>query len=87
MPKGVFSPVAKTCTCAGLPSLVIPRNTLMSPPLVSARKKSPLGAVRMMRGLFSPVAYCSTLNPWGAFGQASAGRATSLGPLVADSVA
>src|SRR6202011_5674488 len=87
MPNGVFRPVAKTCTCSGLPPAVIPRKTLMSPPLVSARKKSPLGAVRMIRGLFRPVAYCSTLKPLGASGHAFWGRATTLGPAVADCVA
>jgi hypothetical protein len=43
--------------------------------------------VRSSRGLFSPLAYNSTLNPGSAFGHASAGRATSRGPFLADSVA
>ena len=63
MPKGVFRPVAKTCTCSGLPCLVIPRKTLMSPAVVSARNISPLGALRRIRGLVSPVAYRPTLKP------------------------
>ena len=65
MPKGSFKPLAKTAICSGLPLLVIPRKTLTSPALVSATKMSPLGAVRMIRGLSSPVAYCSTLKPAG----------------------
>src|SRR5258708_34471815 len=73
--------------CLGLPSLVIPRKTLIWPLLLSARKKSPLGAVRINLGLSSPVAYCCTVNPAGAFGHASCGRATNCGPLFADSVA
>ena len=73
MPKGVFRPVAKTCTCSGLPSLVIPRKTLMSPAVVSARNISPLGALRRIRGLVSPVAYRPTLKPSGALGHAFSG--------------
>src|SRR6267143_295656 len=73
--------------CSGLPSLVIPRKTLILPLLLSARKKSPLGAVRINLGLSSPVAYCCTLNPAGAFGHASSGRAINRGPLFAESVA
>lgn len=45
-----------------------------------------VGAVRISRGLSSPVAYCCTLKPAGAFGHASRGRATSCGPLAAESV-
>ena len=41
----------------------------------------------MMRGLVNPVANCSTLKPGEAFGHAFSGRATTFGPLVADSVA
>src|ERR1700686_2902587 len=87
MPKGRARPVAKTLVSFGLPSVVIPRNTLIFPLLLSARKKSPLGDVRISRGLSSPVAYCCTVNPFGAFGHASSGRATNLGPLLAVSVA
>src|ERR1700730_1222419 len=72
---------------SGLPSLVIPRKTLIRPLLLSARKKSPLGAVRINLGLSSPVAYCCTVNPAGAFGHASCGRAINRGPRFADSVA
>src|SRR4051794_5606948 len=46
---------------------------------------SPLGAVRISRGLSRPVAYISTLKPWGAWGHALAGRATTEGPLSTDS--
>src|SRR4029077_7162679 len=72
---------------SGLPSLVTPRKTLIWPLLLSARKMSPLGAVRINLGLSRPVAYCCTLNPVGAFGHASPGRATNCGPLFADLVA
>ena len=65
MPNGSFRPLAKTAICSGLPLLVMPRNTLISPAWVSATKKSPFGAVRMIRGLSSPAAYCSTLKPCG----------------------
>ncbi len=44
------------------------------------------GAVTIALGLFSPVASISTLNPSGAFGQASVGRGTTLGKLVAELV-
>src|SRR5580704_10629573 len=71
---------------SGLPSRVIPRNTLIFPLLLSARKTSPLGAVRINLGLSSPVAYCCTVNPAGAFGHASRGRLTMRGPLFDDSV-
>src|SRR5208282_608353 len=71
----------------GLPSRVIPRNTRIFPLLLSARKTSPLGAVRISLGLSSPVAYCCTLNPAGAFGQAPCGRGTTCGALPAESVA
>src|ERR1700710_56530 len=41
----------------------------------------------MILGFSSPVAYCSTLKPAGAFGHTPSGRATSFGELPADSVA
>src|ERR1700675_1735762 len=87
MPWGLLRPGRKVPASLGLPSLVIPRKTLILPLLPSARKKSPLGAVRINLGLSRPVAYCCTVNPAGAFGHASCGRATNCGPLFADSVA
>ena len=48
---------------------------------------SPFGAVRIHRGLSSPDANISTLNPAGATGHAFSGRATTSGPFCADSVA
>src|SRR5580692_2766507 len=87
MPYGRLRPVAKTVVSFGLPSAVMPRKILILPLLLSARKKSPLGAVRISRGLSRPVAYCWTENPAGALGHASAGRATSFGPLLEVSVA
>src|ERR1700680_830668 len=59
----------------------------MRPAVLSARKMSPLGAVRNKRGLSRPVAYCSTLKPAGAMGHTFAGRATTSGPFSADFVA
>ena len=50
MPNGRFKPVANVADCFGLPSAVIPRNTRISPSLLSATKKSPFGAVRISRG-------------------------------------
>src|SRR5271166_1738356 len=41
----------------------------------------------MALGLSSPVAYCCTVNPAGAFGHMPSGRGTTLGPLLADTVA
>ena len=73
--------------CSGLPSLVSPRNTRMRPGSLSARKMSPFGAVRNVRGLSRPAAYISTLNPAGAAGHTLSGRATNFGPLSADWVA
>ena len=70
MPKGWFRPVAKISDCSGLPSAVIPRKTRMLPGSLSATKKSPFGAVRIRRGLSSPVAYCSTLKPGRTCGHA-----------------
>ena len=87
MPKGRFSPVAKVSVCSGFPSAVIPRKTSISPLLLSATKESPLGAVRINRGSFKPVAYSSTLNPGGTCGHAFSGRGTSLGLLPAEFVA
>jgi len=40
----------------------------------------------MALGLSSPVAYCCTVNPAGAFGHMPSGRGTTLGPLLADLV-
>src|SRR3974390_1529810 len=65
----------------------MPRKTRICPAPVSARNRSPFGAVRIRRVSFNPLANCSTLNPSGALGQAFAGRATRFGPLSADSVA
>src|SRR5579872_2794733 len=87
MPYGRFSPSAKTDICSGFPSLLMPRNTRISPAPLSARKMSPFGAVLSNRGLFSPAAYNSTLNPFGAIGHAFAGRATTSGAFSADDVA
>src|ERR1700733_13966564 len=84
MPKGVFRPVAKTCTSLGFPSGVMPRKILMSPAVVSARNISPLGALRRIRGLVSPVAYRPTVKPSGALGHAFSGRGTTVGPPTAD---
>src|SRR5205807_1247063 len=86
MPKGNFKSLTKVAICSGLPWVVRPRNTLMSP-VFSATKKSPLGAVRIKRGSLSPAAYCSTLKPGGTRGHAFSGRATTLGPLPAEGVA
>src|SRR5215831_11948833 len=87
MPNGWFKPVAKVAMAWGLPSSVTPRNTLIRPARLSARNRSPLGAVRMRRGLSSPDAYSATLNPAGASGQAAAGLSTSLGESATDGVA
>src|ERR1700739_4449173 len=65
----------------------MPRNTRIRPAELSARNMSPFGAVRSNRGLSSPPAYNSTLNPAGATGHAFSGRATTSGPFSADSVA
>src|SRR3984885_11615689 len=65
----------------------MPRNTRIFPLSLSARKTSPLGAVLINLGLSNPVAYCWTVNPVGALGHALRGRATTLGPLLAVSVA
>ena len=46
---GFFNPVAKTDISCALPVSVKPRKTRMSPVLLSATKKSPLGAVRISR--------------------------------------
>src|SRR5207302_454050 len=78
--------LTRVAICSGLPWVVRPRNTLMSP-VFSATKKSPLGAVRIKRGSLSPAAYCSTLKPGGTRGHAFSGRATTLGPLPAEGVA
>src|ERR1700682_4727406 len=86
MPKGRFRRLAKTATCSGLPALVIPRKTLISPALLSARNTSPLGARRIRRGSSSPDAYSSTLKPGGTCGHAFAGRGTTVGPLPAEDV-
>src|ERR1035438_9562590 len=87
MPYGAFKPVAKISVCFGFPSPVIPRNILMSPAWLSAKKTSPLGAVEILRGSLRPVANNSTLNPAGACGQAFFGRATMRGQLSAELVA
>src|ERR1019366_8450766 len=87
MPYGAFKPVAKILVCFGFPSPVIPRNILMSPAWLSAKKTSPLGAVEILRGSSRPVANNSTLNPAGACGQASCGRSTTRGQLSAELVA
>src|ERR1700722_20550877 len=87
MPKGLFNPLAKMLVVFGFPSAVIPRKTMIWPLLVSATKKSPLGAVRIRRGLSSPVAYNSTLKPFGASGQTPSGRGTTVGLFPADLVA
>src|SRR3569833_3024882 len=81
MPNGWWRPSAKTEVCWGLPSGVTPRKMRILPGWLSATKRSPLGAVRMRRGLSRPVVYSSTLKPAGALGQASAGLGTMLGPL------
>src|SRR6266550_9407079 len=86
MPKGRFRPPAKTAICSGLPALVIPRKTLITPALLSATNMSPLGALRISRGSSRPDAYSSTLKPGGTCGQAFAGRDTTLGPLPAEGV-
>ena len=86
MPKGSFRPVAKTAICSGLPGLVIPRKTLITPALLSATNMSPLGDLRISRGSSRPDAYSSTLKPGGTCGQAFAGRDTTLGPLPAEGV-
>src|SRR5437773_9433738 len=64
----------------------MPRNTRIRPACVSARKMSPLGAIRSNRGLFSPDAKRFTWNPAGAIGHTSAGRDTSSAPLTDDFV-
>src|ERR1700730_9533740 len=86
MPKGRLNPVANVSLWAGLPSAVIPRNTLTSPELLSATKKSPFGAVRISRGPFRPDAYKPTLKPGNTCGHAFAGRSTSFGLFPADGV-
>src|SRR4029077_18457784 len=86
MPNGRFNPSTKISLCSGLPSLLIPRKTRTSPVSLSATKKSPLGAVRISLGSFSPEAYKSTLNPSGTCGHAFSGRSTNFGPLPADGV-
>src|SRR5579864_628967 len=64
----------------------MPRKMRILPALLSARKMSPLGAVRSSRGLSRAAANCSTLNPAGATGHAFSGRATRSAPLSDDFV-
>ena len=87
MPKGSVQAAGENRHLLGLAVAGDAAEDPMSPALVSATKKSPLGAVRIMRGLSSPAAYCSTLKPAGTCGHAPSGRATTLGPLPADGVA
>src|SRR6266550_1409714 len=87
MPKGRFRSVAKTAVCSALPASVIPRKILISPAILSARKMSPLGALRISRGSCRPEAYSSTLKPGGTCGHAFAGRGTILGALPDEGVA
>lgn len=87
MPNGLFSPLANTADFSALPFASIPRNNWILPAPFNAANTSPFGAVRSRRGPGTPLAYCSTLNPAGAFGHASAGRATIRAPLPADDVA
>src|SRR6266446_4434480 len=81
MPNGRFRPLAKTAICSALPEVV------MSPILDSDTKKSPFGAVRIIRGPSRPAMYSSTLKPAGTWGHAPSGRATTFGPLGAEGVA
>src|SRR5215472_1827137 len=99
MPKGRVRPPAKTETSTGLPSL-LPRKILTSPfaptgppngfeeaGKLSTTKRSPLGAVRIWRGVLRPVAYSSTLNLGGACGKTPSGRGTRRPKFAADLVA
>ena len=54
----------------------------MLPGMLSATKRSPLGAVTITRGLRSLVANSVTLKPSGALGQAPSGRGTTLRSVV-----
>src|SRR5215469_5501093 len=65
----------------------MPRKTRIRPGSISARKISPLGAVRSQRGFSKPDANNSTLNPAGATGHTFSGRATRSAPFSADFVA
>src|SRR5229473_3355814 len=87
MPNGLFNPEANTSFTSALPAPSAARKTRTSPALLSAIKRSPLGAVRMRRGFERPPRNSSTLKPSGTCGQASAGRLTSFGPLTTESVA
>src|SRR6266852_4830568 len=87
MPNGLFNPEANTSFTSALPAPSAARKTRTSPALLSAIKRSPLGAVRMRRGFERPLRNSSTLKPSGTRGQASAGRLTSFGPLTTESVA
>src|SRR6202022_4463389 len=57
------------------------------PARVSATKMSPLGATRIWRGLLSPSANSSTLNPAGTCGSDEGGRWTTRETLAAEGVA
>ncbi len=85
MPNGADRPLAKTTFFASFPSSP-GRRMRIRPAEVSAMKRSPLGAARMIRGSDSPSAKSSTVNPSGAFGFAPAGRPVSRGGLLAERV-
>src|SRR5579862_4260001 len=87
MPYGMVSPVANTSFVRTLPSGPNPRMTRILPGMLSATNKSPFGAVMIVRGELRPVRAWSILNPFGTFGQASAGRGTTFDWLGAESVA
>ena len=70
---------------AGLAVGVMPRMTMIFPGELSARKMSPLGAIRIRRGFSKPVANCSTLKPGRVWGHTPSGRGAIAAALLADS--
>src|ERR1700712_485552 len=75
MPNGASSPVANSVGRPGRAPDAAAGQTKIRPPPVSARKTSPFGAVRSVRGALSPLAHWVTAKPGGAFGSVPAGRA------------
>ena len=65
---------AKTSDCAGAEFIPSARKTRTRAEPLSATKTSPLGAVRITRGVLSPLAKRSTTKPGGALGSVAGGR-------------
>ena len=76
MPYGRLRFEAKTSGFAGAPPAPA-RNTSTRPAPLSARKMSPLGATRRVRGCLNPPANTCTAKPSGTFGSAPCGAFTT----------